>query len=174
MHKFRNSLTALLLLSLATLIPLALAALSNTYSKTIAPPQEPPMMDIVELTRSWLEVFPDGDFDAFPGAVAEDFLLRLPFMPAGAPTDYRGRELARSVLEGSASGRTRIVFSDVRILRTEDPELVMTTASGVATMHSGKPYKNEYIMLTRIRDGVVLEHIEYLNPLAVMEAMGGE
>ena len=38
-------------------------------------------------------------------------------------------------------------------------------------MNNGRIYRNEYIMLTRIRGETVLEHIEYLNPLAVMESM---
>lgn len=131
------------------------------------------MTDIAELARAWIEVFGEGDFDAFPGEVSEDFILRLPFVPAGVPTEFKGRETARAALAGSAGGRSKLVFTNVRILRTEDPELVVTTADGEATMASGKPYRNSYVIFTRIRDGVVLEHTEYLNPLAVMEAMAG-
>ncbi|MFV8819891.1 nuclear transport factor 2 family protein [Haliea sp. E17] len=156
-------------IALLSLLPQTLAAETVAENN-----RETTMTDTVELTRAWLEHFPEGNFDAFPGAIAEDFLLRLPFMPAGVPTDYRGRETAQAVLKGSAEGRSPLVFSEVRILRTEDPELVMTTARGQATMNSGKLYENEYIMLTRIRDGVVLEHIEYLNPLAVIASMGSD
>jgi len=132
------------------------------------------MTDVVELARAWLDSFPEGDFDTFPGEVAADFVLRLPFVPAGVPTEFRGRETARAALAGSAAGRSRLVFSDVVILRTEDPELVVTTARGAATMADGRAYRNDYIMLTRIRDGVVLEHVEYLNPLAVMASMAAD
>jgi ketosteroid isomerase-like protein len=131
------------------------------------------MPDIVEFARAWLDCFGEGEFDAFPGKVAEDFVLRLPFVPAGVPSEFKGREAARAALAGSANGRSKLVFSNVRILRTEDPDLVVTTADAEATMASGKRYRNSYVMLTRIRDGLVLEHIEYLNPLAVMEAMSG-
>ncbi|TGD74778.1 hypothetical protein E4634_06140 [Mangrovimicrobium sediminis] len=130
------------------------------------------MTDPMQLMQAWLEHFPAGDFDAFPGAIAEDFVLRLPFMPPGVDGEFRGREHARAVLEASAQGRSALVFSDVKVLRTEDPELFLTTARGAATMADGTPYRNEYIMLTRLRDGVVLEHVEYLNPLAVMASMG--
>lgn len=129
------------------------------------------MTDIVQLTRAWLEAFPEGDFDAFPGEVAADFVLRLPFVPAGVPNEFVGREATQAALAGSAQNRGKLVFSDVVIRRTEDPELVLTTASGEARMNNGRIYRNEYIMLTRIRDGTVLEHVEYLNPLAVMESM---
>ncbi len=136
--------------------------------------KENPMPDIIALTRSWLEVFPEGNFEDFPGEVADDFLLRLPFMPPGATTDYRGREYAQGVLQRSAESRSKLAFTDIRILRTEDPELVLTTARGSATMNNGNTYSNEYIMLTRIRGDVVLEHIEYLNPIAVIESMREE
>ena len=129
------------------------------------------MTDILKLTRAWLDTFPQGAFDAFPGEVAPDFLLRLPFVPPGVPNEFRGREAARSALAGSAQQRSKLLFSDIVILRTEDPELVVTTAKATATMANGRLYRNEYIMLTRFRNGIVHEHIEYLNPLALIEAM---
>lgn len=130
------------------------------------------MADIVELVRAWLDCFGEGEFDAFPGTVSPHFVLRLPFMPEGIPTEFKGRDVARAALAGSAKGRSKLVFSNLKILRTEDPELVVTTADGAATMANGKPYRNSYVIFTRIRDGEVVEHTEYLNPLAVMASMG--
>jgi ketosteroid isomerase-like protein len=129
------------------------------------------MTDSVELMQAWLETFGEGEFDAFPGKISPDFTLYLPFVPAGIPNEIKGREAVRERLAQTAKGRSRLKFLDVKILRTEDPELLVTTARGEATMANGKPYRNRYVMLTRIRDGEVLEHTEYLNPLAVMEAM---
>ena len=128
------------------------------------------MTDIVELMRAWLEVFGEGDFENFPGAVSPDFVLKLPFAPPGVPTEIRGREAVREALRASSARRSKLVFEDVTILRTEDPELVVTTARGEARLASGRIYRNSYVMLTRIRDGMVLQHVEYLNPLAVMES----
>lgn len=130
------------------------------------------MADIVELMKAWLECFDQGKFDAFPGMVSPDFVLRLPFVPEGVPNEIRGREAARAALEASARSRSKIAFSNVRILRTEDPELAVTTCDGEATMSNGNIYRNSYVMFTRIRDGAVLEHTEYLNPLAVTASMG--
>lgn len=129
------------------------------------------MTDIVTYAEEWLKILPDGDFDAFSGTVAEDFVLRLPFVPSGVPNEFRGRDIAQAALRGSAKSRSPLVFTDKIIRRTEDRDLVVTTARAEATMANGKPYRNEYVMLTRIRDGVVLEHTEYLNPLAIMDAM---
>ena len=128
------------------------------------------MTDLIELTAEWLQVLPEGNFEAFSGEVSPDFVLRLPFVPEGVPNEFKGRDVAQAVLRASAQGRSPLVFTDKIIRRTEDPELALTTARAEAVMANGKPYRNEYIMLTRIRDGVVLEHIEYLNPLAIMAA----
>jgi ketosteroid isomerase-like protein len=127
------------------------------------------MTDVVELMRAWLEVFGEGEFDAFPGKVSPDFVLRLPFVPPGVASEIRGRDATQRVLQASAERRSRLVFEDVVIRRTEDPELVVTTARAEAKLANGRTYRNEYVMLTRIRDGTVLEHVEYLNPLALME-----
>ena len=128
------------------------------------------MKDLVALTAEWLTILPEGNFEDFSGEVSPDFVLRLPFVPEGIPNEFRGRETAQAVLRASASGRSPLVFTDKVIRRTEDPELALTTARAEAVMANGRPYRNEYIMLTRIRDGVVLEHVEYLNPLAIMAA----
>ena len=128
------------------------------------------MTDIVELMRAWLDVFAEGEFEDFPGTVSPDFVLRLPFAPPGVPTEIRGRETVREALRASSTRRSKLVFEDIAILRTEDPELVVTTAKAEAKMTNGRIYRNSYVMLTRIRDGMVLQHVEYLNPLAVMES----
>lgn len=130
------------------------------------------MADIVDLMHAWLETFGEGEWDAFPGRISPDFTLYLPFVPAGVPNEIRGREAVRERLSQTAKARSKLVFHDVKVLRTEDPELLVTTARGEATMANGKPYRNRYVMLTRIRGDEVIEHTEYLNPLAVMEAMG--
>ena len=129
------------------------------------------MSDIVALARAWLDTFAEGNFEEFPGEVSPDFKLRLPFLPPGLQNEFVGREAAQAVLAASAERRSKLIFEDVVILRTEDPDLVVTTAKGHATLDNGEIYRNEYILLTRIHDGVVLEHVEYLNPLAVSSSM---
>jgi ketosteroid isomerase-like protein len=134
--------------------------------------EEHPMSEVLAMAHAWLEVMPEGRFDEFSGEIAEDFVLRLPFVPEGIPSEFRGRETARAALAGSARNRGPLVLRDLVIRATDDPELVLATARGEATMASGKPYRNEYVILIRIREGCVIEHTEYLNPLAIMAAAG--
>ena len=129
------------------------------------------MPDIVTLARAWIAVFAEGNFEDFPGTVADDLVLRLPFLPEGMDNEFCGRDVVCKVLRASAERRSKLVFDDVRILRTEDPEWVVTTAKAQAQLDGGGVYRNEYIMLTRIRGNEVLEHVEYLNPLAVLASL---
>ena len=128
------------------------------------------MNDLIELTEAWLKVLPEGNFEAFPGTVSPDFVLRLPFVPPGVPNEIRGRDQVQAVLKQTSQGRGPLVFTDKVIRRTEDPELALTTCKGEARMNNGKTYRNEYVILTRIRGDEVLEHVEYLNPLAILAA----
>ena len=130
------------------------------------------MADNLALVHKWLKVMPEGRFDALPGRIAEDFVLRLPFAPPGVPEEFRGLEVAANVLSSSAANRSPLAFADLVILRTEDPQLFVATATASAVMASGKPYANSYVIFVRLRDGQVAEHTEYLNPLNVLAAMG--
>lgn len=129
------------------------------------------MDDDLNLVRQWLEAMPEGAFDRLPGRIADDFVLRLPFAPPGVPEAFHGREAAQAVLAASAANRAPLVFRDLSVLRTEDPDLFVATAEASTTMAGGKPYANRYVIFVRLRDGRIAEHTEYLNPLKVMEAM---
>ncbi len=128
------------------------------------------MSDSVELARQWLEIMPEGAFAKLDGQISPDFVLRLPFAPPGVPSKFIGREVAQQALSGSAKNRSPLVFENLELLATEDPELFVATANGEATMASGKIYRNSYVIFVRIRDGQVVEHIEYMNPLNIIAA----
>ncbi|MBF6333396.1 PhzA/PhzB family protein [Nocardia transvalensis] len=38
--------------------------------------------------------------------------------------------------------------------------------------HTGKPYRNHYVVLIRMRDGKIADYVSYHNPLIMMEAFG--
>ena len=60
-------------------------------------------------------------------------------------------------------------LSGLVITATEDPELLVITARSEVALKSGGTYANRYVMLTRFRDGKVLDHTEYFNPLPIIE-----
>ena len=128
------------------------------------------MHDDLNLVRHWLEIMPEGRFDHMTGQISPDFVLRLPFAPPGIPCEFIGRDVAQQALSGSAKNRSPLVFENLVLLATEDPGLFVATANGEAKMASGKLYRNSYVIFVRIRDGMVVEHIEYMNPLNIIAA----
>lgn len=130
------------------------------------------MTDVIDLVRHWMDIVASGPAEAWSGKVAEDILIRLPFAPPGVPNELRGIGPSIAALSPVWAGKISFNWFDVVIRRTEDPELVVTTARSEVALVSGQNYANSYVMLTRIRDGKVVEHVEYFNPLCVIEAFG--
>jgi ketosteroid isomerase-like protein len=132
------------------------------------------MSDLIRLMREWLDVLAMGPAEVFAGRVAEGVVLRLPFAPPGVEAEHRSAAEAIAAMEPVWAGKIRFDWHEVEIRRTEDPELLVTTARSDVLLKSGRPYANSYVMLTRFRDGRVVEHVEYFNPLAVLAAFGPE
>ncbi len=130
------------------------------------------MTDAITRMREWLDLVATGPAEAWPGNVADEIVIRLPYAPPGVASEIRGIDSAISALSGSWAAKRYFAWHDVVIRKTEDPELLVTTARSEVELISGRHYANNYIMLTRIRDGKILEHTEYFNPLAVIEAYG--
>ena len=129
------------------------------------------MNELKALARRYLDMVATGRFDAWPEIVDDEFVLRLPYAPPGVPEELRGLA-ARDALVNSRAGQERFEWIDVLITATEDPELLVITARSEVALKSGGTYANRYVMLTRARGGKVVEHVEYFNPLPVMEIAG--
>jgi len=127
------------------------------------------MTELERQIREWLDIAAMGPADAWLGKVADDVVIRLPYAPPGVEPELRGFEHARETLGHHWKTKKSFTWHDVVIRRTEDPELVVTTARSEALLVSGQRYANTYIMLTRIRNGKIVEHVEYFNPLPVLE-----
>jgi ketosteroid isomerase-like protein len=129
-------------------------------------------MDLAKLMREWLDILATGPAEAWRGKVAEDLIIRLPFAPPGVNSTLVGFDQAVEALSTVWKSKLRFTWLDVVIRTTEDPELLVTTARSEVLLVSGQNYANTYVMLTRFREGKVIEHVEYFNPLLVMEAYG--
>jgi ketosteroid isomerase-like protein len=132
------------------------------------------MTDIQLLMRNWLDAVARGPARAWCAVAASDVVIRLPFAPPGIPNELHGSQALES-LSSTWLAIEQFLWHDVQIRRTEDRELIVTTARSQVKLHSGRHYENSYVMLTRIRDGLIRDHTEYFNPLPIIEAfqLGG-
>jgi ketosteroid isomerase-like protein len=134
----------------------------------IRPAKEKPMSELKALAHRWHDMVATGAFAAWSDLVDVEFVLRMPYAPPGVPEELRGLD-ARDALAKSRQGQERFEWKEVVVTATEDPELLITTARSEVLLKSGGTYANRYVMLTRFRDGKVLDHTEYFNPLPVIE-----
>jgi ketosteroid isomerase-like protein len=130
------------------------------------------MTDMVKLMRQWLDVVAKGPAEAWPALAVDDVVIRLPYAPAGVADELRGQAEAVRAMSPVWQAKERFDWHDVVILRTEDPDLLVTTARSEVVYSSGQRYANSYVILTRFRDGKVVEHVEYFNPLPVLALLG--
>jgi len=119
----------------------------------------------------WLDMVAMGPAEAWVGKVADDVVIRLPYAPPGVHAELRGFEHAREVLGAHWKTKRSFEWRDVTIRATDDPGLLVTTARSEAVLQTGALYANTYIMLTRFRDGKVVDHTEYFNPLPIIEML---
>jgi ketosteroid isomerase-like protein len=127
---------------------------------------------MIKLIREWLDLVSSGPAEAWPAYATDDVVIRLPFAPPGVANELRGRTQAIEALSGLWKAKKCFAWHDVVIRRTDDPELFVTTARSEAVLVSGQHYANNYVILTRLRDRKVTEHVEYFNPLPVIEVFG--
>lgn len=173
-HDSRASISALVRATVAALlvsVPHVGLAQSEPLDNDAARKHGGDMTDLIKLTREWLDMVAMGPAEAWAGKVAEDVVIRLPYAPPGVAGELRGVSHARETLSEHWKTKQSFAWRDVVILRTEDPELLVTTARSEVMLVSGLPYKNDYIMLTRIRGGRIVEHVEYFNPLPIVEML---
>ena len=126
------------------------------------------MTELKPLVRRWLDIVATGRFNVWPEIVDDEFVLRLPYAPPGTPEELCGLA-ARDVLVSSRAGQERFEWMDVVMTATEDPELLVSTARSEVALKSGGTYANHYVMMTRARGDKLVEHVEYFNPLPVLE-----
>jgi ketosteroid isomerase-like protein len=128
------------------------------------------MSDAKAVLRKFHDMVSAGAFEDWAEVIDEHFVFRLPYAPPGIPQEMHGLT-ARDALLKSRAGQDYFRWKDVTILATEDPELLVGTARSEVQMKSGRPYGNSYVTLTRVRDGRIVEHTEYFNPLLVLESL---
>ncbi len=122
------------------------------------------------LTRRWLGILANKDFDAWQSIVGTDVQMRFPFAPPGIPAHCQGLVDCREMVRAFFAGIERFSWHDLEVFPSADPQLAFATAKSQVLLAGGKVYANEYCMMLRFRDGRLSEYREYFNPLPAIAA----
>lgn len=127
-------------------------------------------MNAREVADRFLEVAVGGDLPALADLYSEDSVIEIPFAPQGIPTRFEGREGHRSRFAMAANVLRQERVANVVIHESADPEVVIVEYDlHGRVVSSGKAFAHTYIMVMRIRDGLIVHSRDYGNPLASAE-----
>lgn len=109
-------------------------------------------------------------FDLLADDVEFEFLITVP--------DYPRHVFGRDDLVELYRGYGRTFFLDrcydLRVHRCEDSTVTLEYASEGTVVATGAPYRNRYVSVVTIADRKITHWRDYLDPLRVIAALGGE
>ena len=130
-----------------------------------------------EIVSRFLEAEGKQDVQGMADVLAEDIVFEMPFLNLpGLPNRVEGKGTVVEFLE-QFLGKERGMFTgwDLHNIRTypgSDPDLVFAELDGQGVVaQSGYQYRQKYIILFRVSDGLISHWREYNNPIPLQEAI---
>jgi uncharacterized protein (TIGR02246 family) len=122
---------------------------------------------------AYLKAISSGDTDALADMFTEDGVIIVE-SNTKLPPEIRGREPIREFMRGIP-----LLFPDTGLAihpdeMTAEGDRVAVVAHSDAVHVSGKPYRNRYHFLIRIRDGKIVASHEYLDSLHLSDVFFGD
>ena len=129
-------------------------------------PETGPVRTARETVELLLRTAVSGTRDQMADLYAPDVAVEIPFAPDGIAAVTNGRETMRARMNAAASFFTFDSVSDVTLHETADPEVVIVEYRIHGHLFSsGKPFSLTFVMVTRVRDGLIVWSRDYGNPL---------
>lgn len=111
------------------------------------------------------------DIAAFLDTWADDGVQVMPFAPAGFPSRLDGKTaIARQY--GSLPANYAYMRFPREIADQLDPERFVVRYAGEIGLAAGGRYDNTYVGLFTVRNGRIVEFVEFFNPVVLQQAFG--
>jgi ketosteroid isomerase-like protein len=123
-----------------------------------------------EVVERFLRASADNAWDDVADLYAPDAVIELPFAPPGVPPRFEGREGHRARFKAVAPARRFTKVDPLVLWETSDPEVVIAEYGLHGTMtRSGRPFVFSYLMVIRVRGGLIVHSRDYGDNLAGAE-----
>ena len=130
-----------------------------------------------EIVSRFLEAEGKQDVQGMADVLADDIVFEMPFLNLpGLPNRVEGKGTVVEFLE-QFLGKEHGMFTgwdlhNLRIYPGGDPDLVFAELDGQGVVvKSGYQYRQKYIILFRVSDGLISHWREYNNPIPLQEAI---
>lgn len=118
-----------------------------------------------------LELLKAQNMDKWSQLWAEDAVIEFPYAPPGSPLRLKGKQAIFNFFKDSFKYVKFLAWSDFQIYPMLAPDTIFVEFRGIGeVIETGRPYKQVYCGLLRMKDGKIAFYRKYLNPLIVQEA----
>lgn len=124
-----------------------------------------------KLIQSIFDALAIGDGRPFNEAMAEDFTWVMIGSNSWSGT-YRGREAVRRDLLKPLMKEFATRYTNTAQRIVAEGDMVVVECRGNVVTKSGKPYNNRYCWVCRLRDGQLVELVEYMDTQLVADTLG--
>lgn len=125
-----------------------------------------------ETVERMLQTSIDNAWDEFADLYAEDVVIEMPFTPTGERVRAVGREGLRERVKSFGSIRQLTKLDNLVVHETTDPEVVIVEYDLHGQFRDQAPFVLSYVMVVRVRDGLIVSSRDYGNPVTTARAMG--
>ncbi|KAB8332166.1 nuclear transport factor 2 family protein [Scytonema tolypothrichoides VB-61278] len=166
-------ISATLILSLFTITPTKATETSVTTMASAQTNAEAIRQKNEQTIRTYFELLSQKRMDEWLKLWADDGVQDMPYSPAGFPKRVEGKAAVAKHYSALPTSVGRMVFPDLRIYPTTDPNTFFVEFRGeIEVLATKKPYNNTYAGLFKFRDGKVVLFREYYDPIVFQEAWG--
>lgn len=124
-----------------------------------------------KLMQSIFDALAIGDGRPFNEAMAEDFTWVMIGSNSWSGT-YRGRDAVRRDLLKPLMKEFATRYTNTAQRIVAEGDMVVVECRGDVVTKSGKPYNNRYCWVCRLRDGQLVELVEYMDTQLVADTLG--
>ena len=123
------------------------------------------------VVETFYRVQPDKDLEAFAATLHPDIVLRTPYAPSSFPSETRGKDGVVEIWNNLFTTFGELLIPTYTVYATDESGFyVATWTVDIETPH-GTRYRSENIGTFRVDAGLIIEYVEFFNPLRFGQAM---
>lgn len=124
-----------------------------------------------QLIETFFAVQPGKDINAFAATLHDDVYVRTPYAPSNFNAEMRGKQAVVDTWNTLFTTFGELLIPTYKVWATDQDGLFMATWSVDIETPNGARYRSENIGTLRVKDGLIVEYIEFFNPLRFGKAL---
>ena len=111
------------------------------------------------------------DLDAFVETLHDDIILYTPYAPSSFPSKTEGKQGVLEIWKNLFDNFGELLIPQYKVYQTDEEGYYMATWEVDIETPTGKRYQSSNIGTYRMKDGKIIEYVEFFNPLRFGKAM---